>query len=128
MRSVRCKDAGSLTTDKFIVNIKSDDKISVLNICDSDVLGTVLKEGSFEIYIDPKYFGGKEVDSKEALDLVRKHSIINLVGNGCVALAIESGFGSRLAVKKIQGVDFLMVYKFVDKYNTYEDGKGAGHC
>ncbi len=105
-------------TDKFIVNIKSNGRISVLNICDSDVLGTVLKEGSLNIYIDPKYFGGKEVDSEEAVDLFKRYSIINLVGNGCVALAIEAGFGNRLAVKKIQGVDFLMVYKFVDKYNT----------
>ncbi len=124
---MRCKDAGSLTAEKFVVNVKSNGEISVLNACDPDVLGTVLREGSLQVYVDPRYFGGKEVDSVEMVKLFKEHSVINLVGNGCVALAIRSGFGNRLAVKKIQGVDFLIIYKFVGKYTTHENGKGAGH-
>ncbi|MEM0097308.1 MAG: DUF424 domain-containing protein [Conexivisphaerales archaeon] len=116
-----------MSSDKFIINVKSNGEISVLNICDADVLGTVLMDGLLRVYVDPKYFGGKEVGAGEVIDLLKKYYVINLVGNGCVSLAIKSGFGNRLAVKKIQGVDFLMVYKFVDKYNINEDGKGAGH-
>lgn len=114
---MRCKDAGSLSA-KFVINIKSNGEISVLNICDQDVLGKVLKDGSLEIYVDPKYFGGTEAGPEDVIGLLKKHSIINLVGNASVDLAIRAGFGNKLAVRKIQGVDFLMVYKFVDKYNT----------
>ncbi len=113
---------------KFVDNIKSSGNIQVLNVCDKEVLGEVLKDGPLEVYIDPRYFNGRETDSEEVINLLKKHSIINLVGNASVSLAIRSGFGNRLAVRKIQGVDFLIIYKFVDKYQKYENGQGDGHC
>ncbi len=115
---MRRKDASSLSSNKFIINVKSSGNINVLNVCDKDVLGAVLKDGLLEVYVDPRYFRGREADSEEVVNLFKKHSVINLVGNACVSLAIKSGFGNRLAVRKIQGVDFLIIYKFVDKYNA----------
>ena len=64
------------------------------------------------MHISPEYFGGQVVDSEHALKMMRESSIINLAGEHAVGIAISNKMGAKEAVRMIQGVPFLMIYKF----------------
>jgi hypothetical protein len=64
------------------------------------------------MHISPEYFGGQVVDSIQALKMMQKSSIINLAGEQAVGIALSNKMGAKEAVRVIQGVPFLMIYKF----------------
>ena len=85
---------------------------SLINICDEDLIGKTLTEGKLKMHISKDYFGGKIVPAEEALKMMRESSIINLAGEQAVGIAISNKLGAKEAVRKIEGVPFLMIYKF----------------
>jgi len=100
----------------FVVNIKSSGEYAVLNAVDEELLGKRISEGAYSMFIDPRYFDGERVDEQGLRDLIRSNSIVNLVGNRAVQVAIDMGFGSSDAVRVIGGIKFLIIYKFVGNY------------
>lgn len=85
---------------------------ALVNICDADLIGKTLEEGKLKMHISKDYFGGQIVDEVEALRLMKQVPIINLAGKKSVDIAITNNLGSQGAVRVIQGVPFLMIYKF----------------
>jgi uncharacterized protein len=85
---------------------------SLINICDEDLIGKTLSEGKLQMHISRDYFGGQIVDPDRALKLMKESSIINLAGEQAVSIAISNNMGAKEAVRMIQGVPFLMIYKF----------------
>lgn len=84
----------------------------MLNICDAKLLGTTLKKSDHSLNISKSYFGDRFVERTEAEELLKKYSIINMVGKETISLSINLGIGSAKGVKEIEGVPFLLVYKF----------------
>ena len=87
---------------------------TLVNICDEELLGTTVKGGQVDMPISRDYFGGDKVSENEAIELVRASSIINLAGKRIVEKVLEEKLASRLAVKDIGNVSFLMIYKFTN--------------
>ena len=85
---------------------------TLINICDHSLIGKTLSEGNLRMHISHDYFGGKLVDPSEALRLMKDSSIINLAGEKAVEIAVSNNLAAREAIKVIQGVPFLMIYKF----------------
>lgn len=85
---------------------------SMLNICDSDLLGRTISESNFTMNISERYYAERIVGKSEAEDLLKSSSIINMVGKETISLSTGLGIGSLKGVKKIDGVPFLIVYKF----------------
>ena len=84
----------------------------MINICDADLIGKTLNEGKLKMHISRDYFGGQMVDGAEALRLMEESSIINLAGHKAVGIALSNKLGAENAVRVIEGVPFLMIYKF----------------
>jgi len=84
---------------------------SMLNICDSELLGRTLNRGSFTLKISEKYYAQKVVEKEEAKDLLRRSDNINMAGKEIVSLSVDLGIGSQDGVKEIDGVPFLVVFK-----------------
>ena len=84
----------------------------MINICDEDLIGRTLVEGKLQMHISRDYFGGQSVDPPRALKMMKESSIINLAGEKAVSIALSNKMGAREAVRVIQGVPFLMIYKF----------------
>jgi hypothetical protein len=84
----------------------------LINICDSDLIGKTLMEGRLKMHISKEFFGGQLVDEDEALQMLRESAIISLAGDKCVKMALSNKLGSQQAVRMIEGVPFLMIYKF----------------
>ncbi len=85
----------------------------LVNICDEELIGRTVTEGKLKMHISKEFYFGELVDASEALDLIRKCSIVNLVGHRSVSLAVENHIGARQAIREIEKVPFLMVYKFM---------------
>ena len=84
---------------------------SMLNICDTELLGKTLNRGSFTLKISEKYYGEKVVEKEEAEYLLKESHNINMVGKEIISLSTDIGVGSQEGVKEIDGIPFLIVFK-----------------
>jgi len=84
----------------------------LVNICDEELVGRTVAEGKLKVHLSKDFYSGEVVGKGEALRLIRTCSIVNLAGNRCVSLAVENQIGAPEAVREIQDVPFLMIYKF----------------
>jgi uncharacterized protein len=85
---------------------------SVVNVCDAELIGRTLIEGKLKMHISKDYFGGELVEEEEALKIIKNSAMISLAGERAVNIALSNKLGSPQAVREIEGVPFLMIYKF----------------
>ncbi len=83
----------------------------MLNICDEDLVGRVLRKDDFYMNISKSYFGQRIVERSEAEDLMKKSSILNMAGKETIDMSINLKIGTRQGVKEIDNVPFLIVFK-----------------
>ena len=96
---------------QFCVKTTDYQKNLMLNICDFDLIGKNIVQDELTMNISKSYYGEKIVNKEEAQDLLKKSSIINMVGEYTVSLSIEMGIGSENGVRRISGIPFLIVFK-----------------
>ena len=96
----------------FAVKQVNQQRNRMLNICDAELVGRTVKQSDLEIKITKSYYGDRIVDEKEAESLLRTSSIINMAGKKTIDLSIKIGVGTAKGVKEIEGIPFLIVFKF----------------
>ena len=96
----------------FAVRTVTYQKNKMLNICDADLVGRTLTQSNFTLNISRSYFAERIVEKEEAEELLRASSIINMAGKETISLSVQIGIGSSKGVKEIDGVPFLLVFKF----------------
>jgi hypothetical protein len=84
----------------------------MVNVCDSELIGRTLSEGKLKMHISKDFFGGELVEEEEALKIIKNSAMISLAGERSVKIALANKLGSPQAVREIEGVPFLMIYKF----------------
>ncbi len=72
-------------------------------ICDKALLGRTLVDGDIEFNVSEKFYGGELVDVETCLQHLRKATIVNMIGEESVSIAIEAGLVHRNAVLYIDG-------------------------
>jgi len=95
----------------FSARLINHNDTHMLNICDTDLLGTTLNSDNFTLKITEKYYAEKVVEKEEAKDLLRRSNNINMVGKEIISLSVDMGIGSQKGVKEIDGIPFLIVFK-----------------
>jgi uncharacterized protein len=96
----------------FSVHSISWKNASIVNVCDSELIGRTLVEGKLKMHISKDFFGGDLVEEEEALKIIRESAMISLAGVRSVGIALANRLGSPQSVREIEGVPFLMIYKF----------------
>lgn len=96
---------------RFFVRTSNYQNSKMLNICDEDLLGKVIKKDKLQINISKSYYGQQLVEREEAEKLMKNSSILNLVGKQTIDMSIELKIGTRQGVKVIDDVPFLIVFK-----------------
>jgi hypothetical protein len=97
----------------FAVNTAEFQGNMLVNICDGDLVGKTVSEGKLKVHLSRDFYSGEILDTGEVLRLIRTCSIVNLAGERVVSLALENKIGAREAIREIEGVPFLMIYKFL---------------
>jgi hypothetical protein len=85
---------------------------TLVNICDEELVGRTVAEGKLKVHLSSEFYSGEVVDGGEALRLIRTCSIVNLAGLRSVSLAVNNEVGNPEAIREIEEVPFLMIYKF----------------
>ena len=83
----------------YSVKIVSRNGNTMLNMCDSELLGKTISDGKLVMKISKNYYHDQFVEQEEAKDLLKKSNNINLVGNETISLSLELGIGTEQAVK-----------------------------
>ena len=96
---------------RFFVRTSNYQNSKMLNICDEDLLGKVIRQHKLQINISATYYGQRLVDKSEAEQLMRSSSILNMVGKETIDMSINLKIGSPQGVKIIDKVPFLIVFK-----------------
>ena len=96
----------------FAVRTVTYQQKKMLNICDADLVGRTLTKSDFTLNISKSYFAERIIEREEAEELLKTSSIINMVGKETISLSVKMGIGSSKGVKEIDGVPFLLVFKF----------------
>jgi hypothetical protein len=94
------------------VIVHQDEGITLVNICDRELVGRTIQGGEVDLHISEEFYGGELIGEEEALRLLQTSTYISLAGERIVRLALEAGMASRLAVKRVGSTPFLMIYKF----------------
>lgn len=95
----------------FSVRITNHQNNLMLNICDSSLLGKKIVDDKVTMNISKSYYCERFVEKKEAQNLLKKCSSINMVGKETVSLSVSLGIGSQQAIKEIDGIPFLLIFK-----------------
>jgi len=95
----------------FSVRVTNHQDKLMLNICDSSLLGKKIADDKVTMNISKRYYCDRFVEKEEAQNLLKKCSSINMVGKETVSLSIGLGIGSHQAIKEINGVPFLLIFK-----------------
>jgi len=95
----------------FSVRVTNYQNNSMLNICDSDLLGKKIVDDKITMNISKSYYCERLVEKEEAENLLKKSSSINMVGKETVSLSISLGIGTYQGVKEINGIPFLLIFK-----------------
>ena len=96
---------------QFSVRLTDYQRNQMLNICDAHLIGKKFNQNNLKIHISKSYYGEKLVEKKEAENLLKNSSIINMVGKEIISLSVSIGIGSEKGIKEIDGIPFLIVFK-----------------
>lgn len=83
----------------------------LLAACDADLLGRVLREGKIVFEVREEFYKGSKMSVDEAIDLMEKSTVVNMVGNCIVQKAIERGLIHPEAVLNISGILHAQIVK-----------------
>ena len=95
----------------YSVKVVNRNNNSMLNMCDPELLDKTVKDGKTEIKINSDFYNENTIDENEAKQLLQSCTSANLVGEKIISLSTGLGIGSNDAVKKINNIPFLIVFK-----------------
>ena len=83
----------------------------ILNMCDTDLVDKIIKDGETEIKISSNYYNENTIDEVEAEHLLEKCTSANMVGEKTISLSLKLGIGSKNGIRRINGIPFLITFK-----------------
>lgn len=84
---------------------------TLLAACDEDVLGKTFRGNGAKITVDEGFYNGELVPEETFIERMRSFTIMNLVGERTIALAIEHGYVDKDCVLQIGEVKHAQVVK-----------------
>lgn len=84
----------------------------LLAVCDADLLGKTFHEDSGMVFeVKEDFYKGFKTNIEEAVDLMEKSNIVNMVGSNIVKKAIEKGYVHPEAVVTVCGILHAQIIK-----------------
>lgn len=101
-----------IMTGNFCFRAHRHPKETVIAVCDEEILGKTFAEGELHITVNPGFYGGDVIDEAELRSRIGSFTILNVVGNRAVAIAIEEGIVDADSVIVIGGVKHAQAVTF----------------
>lgn len=82
----------------------------VVAVCDEELLGkTITVSKDFAVKVDEAFYGGILLDEESTFETIKKATIVNLLGERIVNLAIKKGLISSINIPKVGGVPHIQI-------------------
>lgn len=94
------------------VNVRRMGRRVLLAVCDVELLGKVLRDGKIVFEVRKDFYDGLKMSVEEAVDLMDRCTIVNMVGRNIVEKAVERGLIHPDAVLDISGVPHAQILRF----------------
>ena len=96
---------------KVYIKIRYEGKKSLLSICDKEILGKTLKEGRIKFHVKEEFYKGTETNIENALSIIPKSNIVNMIGKKIVSKAILKGYIHPEAIISIEGIPHAQIVR-----------------
>lgn len=94
---------------KFYINTFRQGRDLLLAVCDEDILGKYFEEGELVLDIKSDFYGGRLVVKEEYSRLLDESTIVNLVGENCIKIAVDDGHVDNERILRVQGVPHAQI-------------------
>ena len=88
----------------YLVKVHPHEREVVVAACDEDLLGKTIDGGRVRITVNESFYGGQQLDEEALIQRMGIATILNIVGNDVVEVALREGFVSPDSVMDIGGV------------------------
>ncbi len=85
----------------------------LLAACDDKVLGKTFSEGEFQLAVSESFYGGERVSREHFIKELKKASIVNLVGDKVIEIAISLGMINENCIIEIDGMPHAQIAKMI---------------
>ncbi len=85
------------------------DKGTMVACCDEDLMGKTFKDGKLRLSVESGFYGSSLLALGEALVLLDKADVLNLVGRNVIDAAIDRGIAHPEAVILVAGIPHVQV-------------------
>ena len=93
----------------MFVKIHRNERDTILAACDEHLVGMTFREEGKRLDVSEIFYKGETVGRDALVDRMKSVSIMNLVGDEVVTIAIEEGYASEDNVIEIDGVKHVQV-------------------
>jgi len=101
-----------LSSEQYAARTTRYQGATMVDICDLGLIGTKLEQDGLIINLTREYYQQEIIGHSDAMELLQKCDIANLVGDRIVQQAIKMKLAKEVSIRKISDVPFLMIYKF----------------
>ncbi|MBE6528204.1 MAG: DUF424 family protein [Thermoplasmata archaeon] len=93
----------------MFVKIHRNEREVILAACDEDLIGRTFREEGKRLDVNELFYKGEAIGRDGLVERMKSVTIMNLVGEETVAIAIEEGFASEDSVIEIDGIKHVQV-------------------
>ena len=93
----------------MFVKIHRNERDTILAACDEHLVGMTFREEGKRLDVSEIFYKGESIGRDAFIDRMKNVSIMNLVGDEVIAIAIEEGYASEENVIVIDGVKHVQV-------------------
>ncbi len=93
----------------MFVKFHRDERETILAACDEELVGRTFRSGNARLDVSEIFYRGESVGREALVERMKSATIMNLVGEEVVAIAIEHGYATEENVIEIGGVRHLQV-------------------
>jgi hypothetical protein len=97
---------------RVYLKIHIRDECETIACCDEELLNQVFIEGNLKIEISNRFFGGKLIRIKDAIDILKQASFFNIVGEKIIEKAIDCKLLPKKGIKFISGIPMAIKMMF----------------
>lgn len=76
----------------YLVKVHSHEREVMVAACDEELLGTTIDGGRIHLTVTEAFYGGQQLDEEGLVQRMGIATILNLIGNDVVDIAIREGF------------------------------------
>jgi hypothetical protein len=85
----------------------------LLAACDDEILGRTFCEGELQLVVSESFYGGEKVSKENFIELIKNATIINLVGEKVIKIALDLGLIGPDGIIEIDGVPHAQIAKMI---------------